>query len=169
MLLTHGSESLELWQTIVRRVLLQTPTQWRKAEEKEKKRLKDYIGDLWKLFVTSYNASPGSIAETISIAEAVTEASRSWEGVSFAMVLIYEWTAQEMTCHLKYSVQKLEARARYKKPTKCQLQQGEARRGLEAAKGVLPFTGVDHRGGRKRKAGTQGQRGRKQYKRCHLR
>mgnify|MGYP003321633783 CR=1 FL=1 len=118
MLLTHGSESLELWQTIVRRVLLQTPTQWRKAEEKEKKRLKDYIGDLWKLFVTSYNASPGSIAETISIAEAVTEASRSWEGVSFAMAPKYEWNTHEMSCHLKYSVQKLQARARYRKATK---------------------------------------------------
>ena len=32
---------------------------------------------------------------------------------------------------------------RYRKATKKQLEQGEARRGLEAAKGVLPVTGVD--------------------------
>ena len=68
------------------------------------------------------------------------------EGVSFVIAPIYQWTTHEITCHLKYSVKKPCARDPYRKATKNQREQGEARRGLEAARGVLPVTGGDHEG-----------------------
>ena len=104
-------------------------------------KLRQDIGALWNEFVKSYNASPGTIADAVVIAEAVTEASRSL-GLSFTMAPRCQWATHEMSCHLKYSVKKLKAEDRYRKATKMQLEQGEARRGLEAAKGVLPVTGV---------------------------
>ena len=105
------------------------------------KELRDDIGALWNEFVKSYNASPDTITDAVVIAEAVTEASRSL-GLSFTMAPRYQWATREMSCHLKYSVKKLLAKGRYRKATKRQLEQGEARRGLEAAQGVLPVTGV---------------------------
>ena len=88
------SDSWAEWQDIVGKVLPRKPKRWRKARDREararkKLELKHHIGDLWKLFVTSYNASPGSIAEAVSKAEAVTEASRRWEGVTIVMAPIF--------------------------------------------------------------------------------
>ena len=105
------------------------------------KKLKQDIGALWNEFVKSYNASPGTIADAAVIAETVTEASRNM-GLSFTMAPRYQWATHEMSCHLKYSVKKLMAEDRYRKATKTQLEQGEARRGLEASRGVMPVTGV---------------------------
>lgn len=140
-LMLVASESWVEWQAIVGRVLQRTPAEWRSAQETELKELQHDIGALWNEFVKSYNASPGTIADAVVIAEAVTEASQSL-GLSFTMAPRYQWATHEMSCHLKYSVKKLFAKDRYRKATKSQLEKGEARRGLEAAQGVLPVTGV---------------------------
>ena len=79
--------------------------------------------------------------EAVDIAEAVTQMS-SYLGLSVALAPRYLWAEGEMSSQLKYSTTKLKAKGRYSKPTKAQLQRGEARRGLEAAKGILPFPGV---------------------------
>ena len=74
-------------------------------------------------------------------AEGVTQASIDM-GLLVALAPRYNWAEGVMTPQLKYSVVKLDASARYKKPTKAQRQRGHARRGLEAAQGVPPLTRV---------------------------
>ena len=84
---------------------------------------------------------PGSMMDAVRVAEAVTQVSSDM-GLSVALAPRYQWAEREMSSQLKYSTTKLKAKGRYAKPTKAQLQRGEARRGLEAAKGILPITGV---------------------------
>ena len=141
VLMLVASESWVEWQAIVGRVLQRTPAAWRRVWESELQKLKQGIGVLWNVFVKSYNASPGTIHDAVVIAEAVTEASQSL-GLSFTMAPRYQWAEREMSCHLQCSVTKRFAKDRYRKPTQKQLEEGEACRGLEAAKGVLPVTGV---------------------------
>ena len=69
-LMLVASESWAEWQAIVGRVLQHTPAEWRSAQEIEK--LRQGICALWDEFVKSYNASPGTIADAVVIAKAVT-------------------------------------------------------------------------------------------------
>ena len=140
-LLLVASESWLEWQDIMRRVLQRTPAEWRSAPRSDLKALQHDVGELWSQFTKGFNASSSTIHEAIVVAEGVTEPSREL-GLSFTTAPKYQWAAQEMSCHLKYSVRKLLAKERYRKATKRQLKAGEARRGFEAAKGVLPVTWV---------------------------
>ena len=71
-LMLVASESWVEWQAIMGRVLQHTPADRRSAQEIELKELQHDIGALWTEFVKSYNASPGTIADAVIIAEAVT-------------------------------------------------------------------------------------------------
>ena len=104
------------------------------------KELKGHVSFLWTLFVSSYNASPGSLADSVRLSEAVTRGARELN-LSVAMAPKYQWSDNVLTATIKYGVQKALPQERYQKPTKAQLARGRASRALEAASGSLPDPG----------------------------
>ena len=89
-LLLVGNDSWLEWVVILRKVTQWAPCQWRTAADWQKE-LKGHISFLWKLCVSSHNASPGSLADSVRLSEAVTRGARELN-LTIAMAPKYQWS-----------------------------------------------------------------------------
>ena len=137
------NEALKEWQQLVDEVCRWTPREWRHPGHR--KVLDIFSGFLLKLFESSYNKSPGTLAEAARIAERIQNVA-VWSELPFSISPKYNWRNCNMTGQLKYSVMKQIGEERYHIPSKKQAKARFVARGVLAATGVPPQTG-QHIGG----------------------